>query len=122
MAWQRNRAIGGTVILADPNLSWTQMPDGWWQLDDHRVLYVNKQTRMVSVAANCPWQVDLDEQWLRSILEAESEQVDVERALHDKEQGAEKIIVVVLGIMAALILPSFCITPILVQTGLIQVP
>ncbi len=110
------------MILADPNLSWTQMPDGWWQLDDHRVLYVNKQTRMVSVAANCPWQVDLDEQWLRSILEAESEQVDVERALHDKEQGAEKIIVVVLGIMAALILPSFCITPILVQTGLIQVP
>lgn len=72
MAWQRNEEgrMGNVVQLpataGQPHF--VQDSQGWWWLNGHRILRVDLQTMFVHVAANCPYDVDLDLNWLHSLL------------------------------------------------------
>jgi len=48
-----------TVSADDNQVQWEQLPDGWWAVDGHRVLRIDNKTGIMSIAANCPYQVDI---------------------------------------------------------------
>ena len=45
-----------------------QDSQGWWWLNGHRVLRVDLRAMFVHIAANCPYDVDLDLNWVHSLI------------------------------------------------------
>lgn len=63
----RNMVQELRVPRDNPMPAWTQDPAGWWWVNGTRVLHVDLKAGIVSIAADCPWQVDIDYHWLESL-------------------------------------------------------
>ena len=102
---------------------WVQDESGWWTLQGHKVVLVNPQTGFVTVAANCPWQVDVDMSWANRVMdpgipapEEPTQPAETPAPTHSKRGDA---FVWAMAIVAVLIL-AVVLSPVLVSCGVVR--
>ena len=115
-----------TIPLRTNVPGWRQDADGWWQMDSRRVILVHPDTGLVTVAADCPWDVVIDMHWANGVVNpGSSSGTQAEEPLPPVAPAPRKwsdIAVGIVGLIVTVVFLLFCISPLLVQCGVIRIP
>jgi hypothetical protein len=111
------------VPALSADVQFEQKADGWWWLNGHPILRVDLEAQFVHIAANCPYRVDLELNWLQSLIHPMGESQG--QASVPVSKGWTKrlgqIGFYVLGALAWLLLLSFPFVVMAVQCGVIRI-